>query len=537
MTSGRTSTVRRPVVVISILLVLVAVLLVAFRSWLDRPAPEIDIATETVVPAESKPEPAEPAVEPEPVLESIVVERPTPERIGVPVMVVTPPVPVTVIMLPARVASAGPEAATVTEVVRQSTLRALRAMPDIDVVEISSAELSAVVPPTAGSLGEDSLVYLAVTRRHAGRVVAEISEIAMAESSWWFFNLRVHAPTGSGSSTGRVGKTGDLRPGGDVQFAGLQFAERIARDAKRVASESEPVASSGSAADAPRSIFLDATRADEERLRSLEQILMSGPDDTVLAVAVEMATQSTSAETRRRMWRLLRRSAYEPGLAQPLSFALLNDVDAAVRQEAALGLAAYVGEAATAVALEQASRNDPSTEVRLAARMATMTPGERQGFQRATLLDSNLTPAERLAPLIVDDRTILWAFEASSGNDQFEEAVAYAEVVAGIEDPALKLTILRALNTTMFSVGTTSGLAGADGSRIVDALIESSRHADNRVREQALESLLVAATQMGAKPEARAVLESVLENEPALAAELGIERALARSSLPGARVR
>ena len=70
-------------------------------------------------------------------------------------------------------------------------------------------------------------------------------------------------------------------------------------------------------------------------------------------------------------------------------------------------------------------------------------------------------------------------------------------------------------------------LKGRPEAKIVDALIETSRHADDRVRQQALR-ILGNVTQMTGNAEARAVLESVLENEPELATELRLAEILAR---------
>jgi len=536
MTDKRSqASVRRPVVLAAILLVAAAVLLVALRSWLDRPAPETDIATETAVPAESEPEPepAEPAFEPEPVLESIVVERPTPERIGVPVMVVTPPVPVTVVMLPARVASTGPEAATVTEAVRQSTLRALRAMPTVHVLEISAAELAATVPPNAGPLGEDNLVYLAVSRRHGARVVAEISEQTAAESLFWSLTLSVSRPNGGGSNGGSVARTANLRMGSDAETLGIRYADRIASDADRVARESSPVSSPGADAEDARSVFLDTSRPEQVRLRSLSQLLNGPSDASVMAAAVELATRSPSAATRQMALMLLRRSAYDATLAQPLSYALLSDVDAVVRKEAALALTAYAGDAAAAAALASAARNDSSSEVRLAARMAAMDFEEKQAFRRTTLLDESLTPAERLAPMFVDNSRIGIASlrAGSDGSATMEEALAYAEIVTATEDPELKLRGLSGLQGAMVgAMRSLAGMSSVEDSTLVASLIEVSQHADERVRRQALQSLTSVASLSG-NAEARAALESVVANDPALATELNIERVLRSTPL------
>jgi hypothetical protein len=433
--------------------------------------------------------------------------------------------PKTVIMLPARVESSDPAAAVVTDAVRQSTLRNLRAMPNVQVVEISPAEIAAIVPPNAGTLGDDNLVYLTVTSRYEGRVVAEIAETTAADSQFWAITLRLRAPNGGGSSSGGVGKDGTPRPGGDAESLGVRYAERIARYLDRETSESMPLSRPGPTAADARSVLMDTTRSETERLQALSQLarLIGALDSAAIAAAVDIATRSPAEGTRQRAWNLLRRNAFDPTLAPPLSYALLSDANAAVRKEAALGLAAYPGDSTAAAALQHALRNDSSSEVRLAARMATMNFDGQQAFKRETLLDRSLTPAERLAPMMVDSNFRMMGSTRFSGTSVTEETLAFAEIAVAIEDPALKIRSLSELQRTMSMP--IRGQLSADESRIVDALIQTSRHTDDGVRRLALQ-VLTSLTQMSGNAEGRAVLASVLENEPGLAAELNISQAL-----------
>ena len=103
-----------------------------------------------------------------------------------------------------------------------------------------------------------------------------------------------------------------------------------------------------------------------------------------------------------------------------------------------------------------------------------------------------------------------------------EEALAYAEIAAAVEDPISSVQALSALQRTMFRVtGPAMGESEADDARIVDVLIKTSRNADERVRLQALSSLSLF-TLVSEDPTARATLESVITNEPELAAQLNI---------------
>jgi hypothetical protein len=154
--------------------------------------------------------------------------------------------------------------------------------------------------------------------------------------------------------------------------------------------------------------------------------------------------------------------------------------------------------------------------------MAAMDFEEQQAFMRETLLDRSLTPTERLAPRDVDGGMRRGSLDRGFfGATTMEEALAFAEIAVAVEDPETKARSLSDLQWTMIFAGDVEGRSGADDSKLVDALIESSRHADAEVRRAALQSLTTLVALNG-NAEARAELESVLENQPALAAELGI---------------
>jgi hypothetical protein len=205
---------------------------------------------------------------------------------------------------------------------------------------------------------------------------------------------------------------------------------------------------------------------------------------------------------------------YDTALAQPLNYALLSDPDAGVRKEAALGLASYLGEASTTTALESALRNDASAEVRLAARLSMMEYDEQQAFARATLLDRSLTPAERLAPTTLNRESQIPRLSGSRADAQ-DRARAYAEILAGTDDPDLKLRSLTELN----SVARSAALALEP--EIITVLVASIDIGNEDIQRISLGLL----RREVANPEVRAVLEGVLENEPELAEELQIRGA------------
>lgn len=523
MTESRNqSTIRRPVLVTAILLVAVAVLLVALRSWLDRPAEEIGIGSDSIVAAEAAT--VAPVFEPEPNVEQPVKSV----QPGVPVQTLpptsVPAEPLRVVMLPVRMDDSETAAAFVLDAIQQATVRALRDKPNIEVVEIGSAEAATVVPPNSGPLGEDGRVSRAIIQRYDADVVAQISERSPPEAASWSINLSANRSQGWTAMNLSFSKTGaqpagyDVDSAGRVESAGRRFAEMIARNPggarpSRTSSGDE------------RSILSDATQSEQERLRALGRILNEGFDSGTLAAAVDLANRSSSAETLQQVWHLLRQSAYDVTLAQPFSYALLTDPYEAVRREAALGLGAYLGIVGSQAALEQATRSDSSPDVRLAARMAMMDYDQQQDFRHETLLDRKLTPVERFAPTMLLGSSPVVPFPITYTVGEAEhEALAYAEIVSGTDDTDLKLRALVALQGTLLIRGSVDGGESGTDPEIVRVLVESERSTNADVRRAALQAM----SRRSDVPEIRTVLESVVECEPELAEQLGIARTLER---------
>ena len=519
MTNGRqASTVRRPVIVAAILLVVAAVLLVALRPGPESPAEDGGIDTDPV--AATTPPQVVPAPTPEPVVDAAVTVSPQVVTIGVPGSGAVPWVPIKVILLPARAESRDPEAEYVADSVRQAMLRALQGQTSVEIVQISAAELAAAVPPNAGTLREDNVVRLAILGRFDGRLVAEVSEQSPPGSPSWNVSLLVRRANGGSSTTGNLAKSGDLRLGTDVESLGARFAQSIVQ---RATEAGPPSAASANA----RAMLLDATRSEEDRLRSLGELLNDGvglsPEE--IAAAVDLATRSASASTRRSVWSRLGQGAYDPALAQALSYALLTDPDATVRMQAARALATYRGDGSTRATLEHAFRNDSSFEVRLASQMAAMDADEQRAFARRRLLDRSLTPLERLAPTTHSRMGTTAIITRPYGTAEAEEALALAEMMAGTNDPQIELAALGVLRMTLSTARPLNGVPPDIDPQVTRVLIDSARLGDENVRVEALNLL---AQYSSGVPEARAMLESVLEREPQLATRLGLAAVLGR---------
>jgi HEAT repeat protein len=273
--------------------------------------------------------------------------------------------------------------------------------------------------------------------------------------------------------------------------------------------------------------LLDASRPERERLQALFELGNSGgfvQDGETLAAVIDLGTRSQSADTRAMAWGLLRRMAFDPAVAPALSASLLSDPDPGVRREAALALGAYRGDNSYQQTLAYASRNDSSLDVRIAAQISMMDREQQRTFARERLLDRDLTPAERLGPTALLSREPRSDPSASltAGNIQMPDALALAEIVSLTDDPALKVRGLAELQRTFSATAVRSG--GRPTPEITRVMIDSTKNEEISVRRQALSALLP----LSDDPEVRAVLESVVANEPELAARVRIPEALAR---------
>jgi hypothetical protein len=97
---------------------------------------------------------------------------------------------------------------------------------------------------------------------------------------------------------------------------------------------------------------------------------------------------------------LMLRGRRDTRLIQPLSDAVLYDASEAVRLEAARTLAEYADDGSGRAVLETAGQSDPSSEVRRTARWAALDAQGRHELIVAALFDTSLADAERLAPLL-----------------------------------------------------------------------------------------------------------------------------------------
>ena len=89
-------------------------------------------------------------------------------------------------------------------------------------------------------------------------------------------------------------------------------------------------------------------------------------------------------------------------LVQPLANVLRNSESDGIRLEAAIQLAGFRRDPVARAALDAAASADPSPDVRLNARWAALDEAGHRNLIVASLLDTRLTDAERIEPLLLD---------------------------------------------------------------------------------------------------------------------------------------
>ena len=264
-------------------------------------------------------------------------------------------------------------------------------------------------------------------------------------------------------------------------------------------------------------------QSDQERFNALMAMEPLDFDRAAIALLVEIAMRSESANIRRLIWSSLRDRVYAPELAEAMSYALMSDTDATVRREAAISLAAYGRLSSARAALQYAAGNDASAEVRLVANMALMDADEMAAFREQTLLDRTLTPEERMAPtlvmgnstLVISNPILRFDFDLS---DSLERAQALFEIVTISDNPQTNAEAQVQLRMLV---------SQAEGdSELINVMIDNYDAANGETRGTILRTL----NDVASDPVVRAFLERVIIEDPDSAQRLRVRTALNRAS-------
>jgi hypothetical protein len=163
----------------------------------------------------------------------------------------------------------------------------------------------------------------------------------------------------------------------------------------------------------------DTSLSDAERSDALADLLGTHDQGPVTLDSVEIGvivagTAAMPAGDRARLLRNLRGNAHAE-LVETLLDALRRDADTNVRFEALATLAAdYGADARVRAAIESASQGDAAPVVRMAARRVRSGDAEWRRYLLATLSDTKLPLAERVAPLILARESAITPAETSS---------------------------------------------------------------------------------------------------------------------------
>jgi hypothetical protein len=404
-------------------------------------------------------------------------------------------------VLPARLEHEDAQARALLDSIRQALVIRLGSAPEVaELISLTEQQLAGMVPEAGATVPEDMRLYLAIVRRLGDVLVVEIAESSQPGSAHWSVGLRFNGPqTRAALSSVRVDRSG--RSNADSERIAAKFAEEILDLTARSLLEL--------AAGIVRAPLAEA-RTDREQLTALAALGPTGFDNDVLARAVSLGAGAVAAADRRSAWLLLRDRVYDPVLAESLSYALLSDPDASVREAAAETLGMYISAPSALAALEYAAANDASDAVRLTSQMASMNRDELASFALATLLDRSLAPEDRIAPMIQSGSRVLDdGLSRLYSPADIELAQALLEIVAASDDSAVRSQGLSQLQQLTLRAYASGGLAP----ELSTVLSEGLANPDMQTRLGVVRMLSILAT----VPEVRALLENVAEQDPQLA--------------------
>ena len=146
---------------------------------------------------------------------------------------------------------------------------------------------------------------------------------------------------------------------------------------------------------------LNSSLSEAERIDALGELRSLRPEarnDSVVAAAIEIASNADDPNVRMRAWSTLS-DVENPAVVQPLLNAMRYDSSEMVRGTAARLLGEYADEAGVRQALEFAATGDEDAGVREQAALAALSDQERFARVRATFFDRNLPASERVGAL------------------------------------------------------------------------------------------------------------------------------------------
>lgn len=264
--------------------------------------------------------------------------------------------------------------------------------------------------------------------------------------------------------------------------------------------------------------ILDSSLTDAERVEALDDMpyignaaswyvaerseAFSGPVAVALA---QIAMRANDSEVRSKIWWAMSEVG-DPNLVQPLLYSLVNDLDEALRRQAAERLVeSFLDEPDVRVSLEYAAKNDASEWVRSSIRFSMLSEAEQLHELTATVLDTTKTDRERSSAL----------FELRYNEGRFRELDE--EVIIAMTEMARSSTNPRIRDSVW------SSLTGTGDAYVVEPLLEAL------ATDQSEEMRDLAARELGGfldHPGVREALAEVTVQDPSLVVRKTAEESL-----------
>lgn len=321
------------------------------------------------------------------------------------------------LFLPAVYQSDAPAVREAVEFVQAGLVRYFQTRRGIDPVIVSEADFAAAY----AQVGDLSHIreparpgarIMAAGRRLGSYRVIRLTGRDIGNGAGFNVQVDYRYETADLMFGGATGASGLGAPDPAVNDFAAVTADRIAQIGERIYVHLFPEAGLPQR----EATMADTRLSDAERIRALELFLVDGlrpmlanrdgsvefstPSPTGIDIAIELGRTAADPATRERVWDLLAQSR-DTFVGQALADAVLYDGEASVRAAAADALLGFRADPVVRAVLESAARDDASTAVRLQARWTLLTGEERPAFVNASLLDTSLSPEQRMAPLIV----------------------------------------------------------------------------------------------------------------------------------------
>lgn len=341
------------------------------------------------------------------------------------------PKPFKVLVIPPRIEVADTAAPSFMDGVLEAFLQELRNDSRLEVIFVGAEEPDRLATSNASDYDNGRRARNPLTYHFGSSYLAELSIRPFLNNGDWSVRVMWEWSEGGVELFSAIHYADQSRPSNDTKSIGRNLVAWVDRSLNNRRVRSPPDESE-------INTLLNPSIPVEARLEVLDDIRGTGFSAEILNAAVELATLAISGENRREAWEILRRNVYEPTLIPSLTATLYSDPDDDVRLQAAAALKSYVHNPVAEQALQVAAVSDAAPEVRLAAQVAPMRAAEQLNLFETILLDDELPPDERAAPLLLHNLMGAWLAFPS---DKLVQAAA--ELVLAANDTEIKVAAMK----------------------------------------------------------------------------------------------